>query len=1251
MQLHHRPGLSLPKRLLFSLMATGLLFTSVSYADDYTLQSLGKDFIPISISNAGLIVGKDAASGAITTRKTSNPTAVTGNLGNANEATRINDNGLITGYTKTTPTIASLWENNLPSLELTRFSNLVKATAINGFNEIVGTRLDSSSSYRRPFHYDIFSGRLTTLGTLGGAEGWANDVNDNGYMVGSSVDKDGNSRAFRYNSLSAKLTAIGPLEGYKHSEGLRINDDESVVGWAYNDTLNQAGRRAFYNTLTGTVTNLGTLGKDTDSVARAISSHGAIIGQSIRADNNGQPFVFSTSSTDVVIVLVDPTNSATVYTHSSTGTGILKSTDSGDHWQSINKGLTELKVNAMLIHPKNNQLLYASTIGEAVGKGGVYTSTDGGASWRFLSGKLNGIQVNAFYINYNASGGSERLYAGTNGGIYYSNDAGENWTLANGSTGYSTYNFAYHSTRPNAIYAATSRGVYSSADRGGTWSRQNGQGTTQLLSQRVSAIAVDPINSNTLYVSTIGGGIFKANISDGSLQWSSFNDGLGNLNVYALQFYNNNGISSLFVGSTGGLYQREVGSSSWQVANNFGDNRGAYTLALGANGTVTTLYASTFDGDVFRSVSDAGNGLLLASNWKSITNGVALAEIYALTTISKKSGDSSSQTHILAGANNGFFKLSYKTPGDALNWSATVTGASGLKLTSIVYDSRTTPYKLWAGSSDQGILISNDNGNNWSPSNDGLGNRNISAMVIDTTPTVATLFAATMGGVYRSEDGGRRWVSASTGLNNSPVYALLLDTSVTPALLYAGTRQGIYRSSDYGQFWVPINSSNSRLKSSEIVTLRLTQNGMLLAGSISGGLFTSNDKGLTWSDGNSSTLRPIFDLDENPFTPDSLLAATDNGLYKLTCAGGSCTWEATPLLAGNTITAIRFDPNNANHIYAGTGTSGIQVSTNLGNSWQPRNDGITTTTTRMENLNGLLQPADIQKNWDLQDAVDINSNGQIVGWGYYFDDAGVKQGKYGYLLTPVNGTSSVDLQIEQTTQPSTVKQGIPFNYHIVITNRGKASETNAKLIDWLPPDIIFRVVSSSQGFCEKQPENIIRCELGSIHPYVDPSTAAPDPSGDPIKDNRVYVNIAMESPFRDIQITNIARVIGNEHDTTPENNTTSSGSNVTVDRCFIATAAYGSFLDPHVTALRGFRDEFLLTNPVGRQFVTLYYHYSPPLAQTINDSAVLRGITRLLLAPVVYTVLYPGVMALLLLTIAAMLIYRRRRKAPTLSAV
>ena len=69
--------------------------------------------------------------------------------------------------------------------------------------------------------------------------------------------------------------------------------------------------------------------------------------------------------------------------------------------------------------------------------------------------------------------------------------------------------------------------------------------------------------------------------------------------------------------------------------------------------------------------------------------------------------------------------------------------------------------------------------------------------------------------------------------------------------------------------------------------------------------------------------------------------------------------------------------------------------------------------------------------------------------------------------------------------------------------------------------------------------------------------------------------------------------------------------------CFIASAAYGSFLDEHVNALRSFRDRWLLEGAVGRWLTNTYYTVSPPAATWIKDHHNTRALTRIALAPLV----------------------------------
>lgn len=67
--------------------------------------------------------------------------------------------------------------------------------------------------------------------------------------------------------------------------------------------------------------------------------------------------------------------------------------------------------------------------------------------------------------------------------------------------------------------------------------------------------------------------------------------------------------------------------------------------------------------------------------------------------------------------------------------------------------------------------------------------------------------------------------------------------------------------------------------------------------------------------------------------------------------------------------------------------------------------------------------------------------------------------------------------------------------------------------------------------------------------------------------------------------------------------------------CFIATASYGSSLEPKLNVFREFRNRFLISNPYGKKLVLGYYHWGPYAARWIADRDWARSVSRAALWP------------------------------------
>ncbi|MBM4055129.1 MAG: hypothetical protein FJ264_10770, partial [Planctomycetes bacterium] len=203
--------------------------------------------------------------------------------------------------------------------------------------------------------------------------------------------------------------------------------------------------------------------------------------------NNGQTTragAVSPDNSDIIVTAVGSYNSQY----------IIRSADGGNSWTKYTS--TSDDYYFMSFHPQNSSYVYAG------GESGSRISKDGGKTWTSVSGKGihavfpgNGDIVYAFEQNPNKTNSSY---------LWYSADKGTTWSQIATNPFGMPQDVDIDPTDSNMVYAATTNGLY--VFDGSGWQeigKSNGItgetfGSTTLRS--FSAVAVDPINPNNIYV-------------------------------------------------------------------------------------------------------------------------------------------------------------------------------------------------------------------------------------------------------------------------------------------------------------------------------------------------------------------------------------------------------------------------------------------------------------------------------------------------------------------------------------------------------------------------------------------------------------------------------------------------------------------------------------------------------------------------------------------------------------------------------
>jgi uncharacterized protein (DUF305 family)/photosystem II stability/assembly factor-like uncharacterized protein len=459
------------------------------------------------------------------------------------------------------------------------------------------------------------------------------------------------------------------------------------------------------------------------------------------------------------------------------GSGLWKSTDGGDTWQKIDRGLPplmgKLGIDVSRADPRR---VYA--IVEADPGGGLYRSDDGGASWRLMSDNWS-IRARAwYYINVYADPQNPDVVYVMNAAFWKSVDGGRTFTQVRVPHG-DNHDLWINPDDNRNLINANDGGANVSFNGGLSWSTQANQPTGQFYR----------VNTDNRFPYYVYGGQ-----------------------------QDNTTVAIASRGSGAGITERDWypvgGCESGYVAFDPDDPRFVYAGCY--HGQLTEWDAATRQArDVMPypalPLALPSRELKYRYNWNTPIV-VSLHDprvIYHAANVLFKSQD---RGRSWVQISNDLTRNDPEKQGPG-GGPITNEGAGGEVYGTIFYvmESRQDRNTIWVGSDDGLVHLTRDGGRTWTNvTPPGLPEAQINA--IETSPHAdGTAYLAVTRYkfndftplIYKTTDYGRSWRKIAQGIAPEAWVRVVREDPVRPGLLYAGTELGMYLSFDGGEHWQP----------------------------------------------------------------------------------------------------------------------------------------------------------------------------------------------------------------------------------------------------------------------------------------------------------------------------------------------------------------------------------------------------------------------------------------------------------------
>ncbi|MFW9884735.1 MAG: WD40/YVTN/BNR-like repeat-containing protein [Candidatus Thorarchaeota archaeon] len=725
-----------------------------------------------------------------------------------------------------------------------------------------------------------------------------------------------------------------------------------------------------------------------------------------KSTDGGKTYVTLTEGLDntnaCLVVVPHDVDSETVYVAAVEGTGTFRTDDAGGSWFYLDGGgINHSFTDEIRVSPHDS-----NTVWQIADIGQIFITNNKGTNWttKYHPQHGYGFRYSSVHTIESAPSDAAIIYAIKSGwGPFRSDDGGLSWDfLATSEVDYS-YTIAIHPFDPDTVYSGYNPKpfqdwamVRKSTDGGMTWETVlNVTG-----SNGITSVAIDPNSPNVVYAGSIGkngGEVYKT--IDGGLNWAKLNDNFTMSTVMAQPqlVVDPSNPAIAYIGTwLGGTWKTVDAGATWGLLGTAPasataikiDPQNSNTLYL-ADRSTPTVWKSVDAGDTWFDIADfTADGAFLVNNL-FVDGDIVYCATFGPPTIG---GDL------------------YKSIDAGATWTK-ITGTLPRSVLDIAIDP-VSPEIVYVTTHVKGAYKSVNGGSTW---NELVGFPDVGGFDIEvnaSNPTI--LYAATLGetsipdwvdptgftftdkpGVYKSIDSGLTWTSSLNTTdkcravrfypgNTSVLYAVVhgegifvsddagvtwtnyvlgLDTTGLTSLdiqgdtIYVGTQgYGVYsgdiNTADYSVTWQP-NRSNKPIPQvySMQIVVDPNDSNRIYVGSYPGGLYRSDDGGVTFYDKNFQTPSIIAtDPLRQGYYAFALNSTDTNNVWLGTWGGGvfrsldamdhnvHADGLGMPMM-GKHIYQLAVSPNPPYTVYAAT-EEGVWITEDAGATWTNFSAGL-----------------------------------------------------------------------------------------------------------------------------------------------------------------------------------------------------------------------------------------------------------------------------------------------------------------------